>query len=143
MTLNAADLLLILVLIAGGFAATYLLMLRRIARLVNERQLKIADHLGTLNEAIQALETRLAEHHSAAAREALEIAASADADAEAAAETGESVAVAPEVKAAIAAAAAAALGQNAVVKSVKPVSSPWSQQGRVLVQGSHNLRVRQ
>jgi hypothetical protein len=28
------------------------------------------------------------------------------------------------------------------VQSVKAVTSPWTQQGRVLVQGGHNLRVR-
>jgi hypothetical protein len=138
-TLHASDLLLILAMIVGGLAATYLLVLRRITRLANERELKIADQLGALNDAIQTLETRLTEHHTADAREVLEIAAGAEGDSEA--EAGESVAVAPEIKAAIAAAAVAALGQNAAVKSVKQVSSPWTQQGRMIVQGSHNLRV--
>ncbi len=49
--------------------------------------------------------------------------------------------VAPEIRAAIAAAAVATLGPDAVVKSVKPATSSWTQQGRVLVQGGHNLRV--
>jgi hypothetical protein len=64
--------------------------------------------------------------------------AEASAD-EADAESGE---IAPEIQAAIAAAAVAVLGPNAVLQSVKPVLSPWSQQGRVMVQGGHNLRVR-
>ena len=49
--------------------------------------------------------------------------------------------IAPEIQAALAAAAVATLGPNAVVHSVKAATSPWTQQGRVLVQGGHNLRV--
>jgi hypothetical protein len=135
-------LFLVLAMIAGGFATTYLMVLRGLRRLVHDNQLKVANRLGALDEAIQALETRLAEHHAAETRAVQEIAVGVADDQESAAEAGEP-AVDPEVKAAIAAAAMAALGQNAVVKAIKPVSSPWSQQGRVLVQGSHNLRVRQ
>jgi hypothetical protein len=52
-----------------------------------------------------------------------------------------------EMKAVIAAAAVAALGPKARVVSARAarpddVVSPWSQQGRVSVQASHNLRVR-
>jgi len=48
----------------------------------------------------------------------------------------------PEIQAVIAAASLAAVGPDAVLKSIKPATSPWTQQGRVLVQGGHNLRVR-
>jgi hypothetical protein len=117
------------------------MVMRRLRRLAHDSQLKIADRLGALDEAIQALETRLAEHHAAETREVREITGAAADDRESTAEAGET-AIDPQVKAAIAAASMAALGQNAVVKAVKPVSSPWSQQGRVLVQSSHNLRAR-
>jgi hypothetical protein len=54
-------------------------------------------------------------------------------------------AIEPEIQAAIAAAAIAAAGPNARVRLATLVksrdkASPWSQQGRVLVQSSHNLR---
>jgi hypothetical protein len=48
-----------------------------------------------------------------------------------------------EIRAVIAAAATTVLPKNAAIKSIRTVPTPWSQQGRVLVQGSHNLRVRQ
>lgn len=51
--------------------------------------------------------------------------------------------IAPEIRVAIAAAAIAVLGRNARVRSAKAVRdhvSPWTQQGRAIVQASHNLR---
>ena len=128
-------------------ALIYLLLLVRLKALLAERQLKIADQLGTLDEAIRALETRLSAHPV----QASVIASSeAEANAESAGAAGkagseeneESGEIAPEIQAAIAAATVAALGPDAVVQSVKPAASPWSQQGRVMVQGGHNFRVR-
>jgi C4-dicarboxylate-specific signal transduction histidine kinase len=143
------DLILILALVAVGFVLCYLLLLRKLRAIVNERQLKMADQLGALDDAIRALETRLAEHPAkTAGTELLQVAANAesvnpeaeaDETADASDETGE---IAPEIQAAIAAATLATLGQNAAVRSVKAAPSPWTQQGRVMVQGGHNLRVR-
>lgn len=53
-----------------------------------------------------------------------------------------------ETLAVIAAAATAFLGRAARIRSVQPAQaaetvSPWSQQGRVIVQTSHNLRSRE
>jgi len=62
-TLHSTDLILVLALVAAGCATAYLLLLRKIKQIVAERQLKIADQLGSLDDAIRALETRLAEHH--------------------------------------------------------------------------------
>jgi hypothetical protein len=55
--------------------------------------------------------------------------------------------IAPEIQAAIAAAAIAMLGRHARVQAARRVPSqdlvsPWTQQGRVIVQSSHNLRSR-
>ena len=141
MTLHWTDLVLILALVAAGSLCGYLLLLRRLKKIVTERQLKIADQLGSLDEAIRTLETRLAEHH---ALPAAEIRAAADVETSEQEEfevTVEAGAIAPEIQAVIAAAAVAALGPEAHVRSVKPAASPWSQQGRVLVQGSHNARA--
>lgn len=143
MTLHVTDMVLILLVVAAGCAAGYALLLRNVKQIVTTRNLKVADQLVALDDAIRALETRLAEHTLATAR--MDSARPADIsanEAEESAAAGESEYVAPEIQAVIAAAATVALGQNAAVRSVRSVPAPWSQQGRVLVQGSHNLRVR-
>jgi hypothetical protein len=141
-TLHWTDLILVLAFVAAGYAAGYLLLLRKLKQIVTERQLKIADQLGSLDDAIRALETRLAEYHALSAAPHLgdvgTIRAGEFEETQAQA-AGESIA--PEIQAVIAAATVAALGPDAHVRSVKPVTSPWSQQGRVLVQGSHNARA--
>lgn len=139
MTLHAADLALIIMVVVLGCAVSYALLVRKLRQIIAARDLKIADQLGALDAAIQALETRLSEHGDS--QSAGDIAAElAETEREPRAE-GESIA--GEIKAVIAAAASAVLGKHAAVKSVRSVPTPWSQQGRVLVQGSHNLRVRQ
>ena len=55
--------------------------------------------------------------------------------------------IVPEIQAAIAATAIALLGNHARVRAARRVPSenivsPWTQQGRVIVQSSHNLRSR-
>jgi hypothetical protein len=133
-------------LVVIGLAVIYLLVLSRVKAMVTERHLKIADQLGALDDAIRALETRLTEHQvktpggEAGSRKTDPEPLRAVMDEEDLDE--ESGEIAPEIQAAIAAATVAALGPDAVVQSVKPVPSPWSQQGRVMVQGGHNLRVR-
>ncbi|HEY2469965.1 MAG TPA: hypothetical protein VGI45_19260 [Terracidiphilus sp.] len=126
-------------LVVGAVCALcYALLVHRLRRITAERDLKIADQLGALDSAIQALETRLAEYR------AIESAAGTEAttgEQEQAEPEGESVS--GEIKAVIAAAASAVLRKNAAIKSIRSVPTPWSQQGRVLVQGSHNLRTRQ
>ena len=142
MTMHWADLILILAIVGAGCAFGYLILLRRLRQIVTERDLKIADQLGALDDAIRALETRLAEHHigseliEAGQRTANSNSQDDTQDAE------ESEGVAPEIQAVIAASAVAALGQDIHIRSMKPAISSWSQQGRVLVQGSHNARAR-
>ena len=150
MTINGVDLIAILSLVVAGFVTCYLLLVRKLRAVVSERQLNIADQLAALDDAIRTLETRLAEHPvKTVGTELLQVAANAESTnsevdagdaADASDETGE---IAPEIQAAIAAATVATLGQNAAVRSVKAAPSPWTQQGRVMVQGGHNLRVRQ
>ncbi len=143
MTLHSTDLILILALVAAGCATAYLLLLRKIKQIVAERQLKIADQLGSLDDAIRALETRLAEPHALLAAPELRESTSAvqAGELEEAQAVADSEKIAPEIQAVIAAATVAAIGPGAHVRAVKPVASPWSQQGRVLVQGSHNARA--
>jgi hypothetical protein len=139
-TLNATDVGLIVLIVVAGGTACYLLVIRKLRQIVSERELKVADQLGALDVAIQALEMRLAEYRTIGTAREAEPAARAR-EQESVQPAGESIA--GEIKAVIAAATTAVFGKKVAVKSIRSVPTPWSQQGRVMVQGSHNLRVRQ
>ncbi len=144
MTLFGADLVVMLVVVAIGFALNYFLLLRRLKAMVTKRHLRIANQISALDDAICALKRQLSEHQVQATGIDSSRTVQADELQTGTGNTindnsGESGEIAPEIQAAIAAAAAATLGPNAVVNSV--TLSPWSQQGRVMVQGGRNLRV--
>jgi hypothetical protein len=148
LTLHGTDLIVIAAMIVAGVAACHGLLLMKLRVILADRQMRAADQLGKLDEAIRALETRLAQRPvQAAALEQSEDAQNRGKQAEAGGDSAsenardESSEIAPEVQAAIAAVAVAIVGHGAVVNSVKAVASPWTQQGRVMVQGGHNLRV--
>lgn len=137
MTLHAPDLAWLALFVIAGCALCYSLVVQKMRHIAAERDLKIADQLAALDAAIQALETRLAERHPSRPAEG---AASTSIEPGEAQAEGESIA--GEIKAVIAAAATAVLRKNVAIKSVRSVPTPWSQQGRVLVMGSHNLSAR-
>jgi hypothetical protein len=139
MTMHGTDLVLMLLLVVAGCAGCYLLLVRKLEQIVTERDLKIADQLGALDAAIQAVETRLAEHRAAGAAENQAAPAALRNDE---AQSG-SGSIAGDIKAVVAAAAGAVLRKNIAIKSIRAIPTPWSQQGRVIVLGSHNLRARQ
>ena len=147
------DLGLMVLIALAGCAACYALVVWKVRQMVTARDLTIADELGALDAAIQALETRLAEHHlislASGGEGKTEEAPASGAEASGRATEPDPVSdaeVTGEIKAVIAAAAIAALGEKAAVRSVRLVpahaASPWSQQGRAMVQGSHNARAR-
>lgn len=142
MTMHWTDLILISAFVGAGYAVGYLILLHKIRRILSERHLKLADQLAALDDAIRALESRLAEHRagSESIEDAPRISGSDSEEDTQGAEDSE--AVAPVIQAVITAAAATALGQDVHIRSMKPATSSWSQQGRVLVQGSHNARAR-
>src|SRR4051812_47607079 len=113
MTLHGMDLIAIGAMIAAGFAAGYVLLLRGGTSVAVDRAMKVADQIGALDDAIRALETRLNEHpmQRTAVSGGLQVGeGSGDAD-----DLGE---ILPEIQAAIAAATVAAVGPNAVAHSV-------------------------
>lgn len=135
-----ADLALIVTVVFVGCAATYVALLRAMRRIFSEREARMTDQLTALGDAVGSLETRMNAHAIALeAQKASEAAAVPDAGMQPGNPS-------PRIRAAIAAAATAFFGRSAVVRSVKPAApdavSPWSQQGRLLVQTSHNLRSR-
>ena len=136
------DLGLMVLVALAGCASCYALVVRKVRQIVTARDLTIADELGALDAAIQALETRLAEQKLISLAGKTQSTAANERETELAPES--EAEVTGEIKAVIAAATIAALGEKAAVRSVRsvPGASPWSQQGRAMVQGSHNARAR-
>ena len=151
MALNLSNLLVAVVLVGVGCTITYAVMRRVVKRAVSELQLKTDQKLAEVTEALHVLEVR-AESSTTVAMAAATSAAPAKIDQAAAAtaavpaETHE--AVTPEMLVVIAAAVTTFLGKKVRIRSAKMLQSPyeivnpWSQQGRVFVQASHNLRSR-
>lgn len=141
MTLNGPGLIAIVVLIATGLAGCYALFLRKLRAMLTDLRMDVADQIGALDNAIRVLEARLSERQLQASLERAPAVSGLKVRDEVE-QADISDEIAPEIQAAIAVAAVASVGPNAVVQSLKSLTSPWTQQGRVLVQGGHNLRVR-
>jgi hypothetical protein len=147
-TLHWNDLAFIVAIVGSGGTAGYFLLMRAVRRAVIDRQRELERRVTMLAEMVQGMELRLDEQglssELAAAQNAAPESIRAAADS---ADPKEDSKVPAEMRVAIAAAAVAVLGRNARVlsaRAVRPddVVSPWSQQGRVSVQASHNLRSR-
>jgi methylmalonyl-CoA carboxyltransferase large subunit len=119
---------------------------------VSARQEATEDRLSELSGALKALEARVAElsqipELKAAAAPVVETEAAPATTANQAVQR-ENEEVTPEMLVVIAAAVTAFLGKKVRIRSAKMQRSPyevvnsWSQQGRALVQASHNLRLR-
>ena len=151
MALNLSNLLVAVVLVGVGCILTYAGMQRALKRAVSELQLKTEQKLAEVTEALRVLELR-AEPRTPVAMPAAASAAQAKVDEVAAATTAVPAesheAVTPEMLVVIAAAVTTFLGKKVRIRSAKMLQSPyeivnpWSQQGRVFVQASHNLRSR-
>ena len=132
-----------LALIAGVLCTA---MMRRLECRAGERQRLLEEQVAEMADALELVEARLTEIHSAwAASQPVPGEPEATAAGDVVTGEGEEPAIEPEIQAAIVAAAIAAAGPNARVRSAtllksRDKASPWSQQGRVLVQSSHNLR---
>ncbi len=144
--LHWADAAVNVAMVAAGCAASYIILLRKVRQIAVEYQREIEHRLNVLTETITLLETRLAGSEvSTDALLAQEIDAESSGEGVAPMLAREPEEIPPDIQVAIAAAAVATLGHAAHVISARVVHdavSPWTQQGRVSVQSSHNLRVR-
>jgi hypothetical protein len=161
--LHWADLGLIVAIVIAGCGAVYFLVLGRLRRMLAENQREMDRRLAALTEAITMRATVSTDTVPGTdALTATEIESDSGADlvdfAESGAEAREAPLsadaaeleyeqISPRIKVAIAAIAIATLGNHASVRSARRVPSsdvvsPWTQQGRVIVQSSHNLRTR-
>lgn len=157
MTLPWADIALIVAIVVAGCGASYFLLLGRLRRVLADNQREMEHRLTALTEAIRG-RTLLPPENATDALTTAEIESevafvpppaphdeNAKVSNEHAPATEPEEEIAPEIRVAIAAAAIAALGNHARVHSARRVPSsdvvsPWTQQGRVIVQSSHNLR---
>ena len=135
MKLHWMDLTLVTAFVAASFVIAGIALLRKLRQSVASHKREVAD----LQESVQVLETRLvqlsynAEPQPKSATAALEPA------------QPEKETISSEIQAVITAAAVALFGQKVRLHSAHLLSSQagvsrWSQQGRVNVQTSHNIR---
>lgn len=151
MTLQLTGVVVIAVLVVASCGVSYAYLRRKLLRVVSDQSVATAGELSALAASIKELEARVAEFSQPAALQnsstqviELEAAAAVSMDEP----NPEDEEVTPEIMAVIEAAANAFLGKKIRILSAKllqspnKVVSPWSQQGRVFVQASHNLRSR-
>jgi len=142
--MNLADFVLIVVLVGVGSALSYAGLWIALRLNLSERQQEMESQLSLLTSTLKALEARVAELSRPAGAEAAGVAGAAAKEAVPAGEEQ----VTPETLVVIAAAVTAFLGKKVRIRSAKILrpahasASAWSQQGRVLVHGSHSLRMR-
>jgi uncharacterized protein len=149
MKLHGTDWAVITVIAGAGCVAIYAGLERVLRRAVRERQRDMERQLNAMATTVKALQARVAElsRMQAARVQKAEVAAIAMP-----AETGARTKHAqtkPEIVAALTAAATAFLGKKARVRSAQLLPSAqqdsagaWAQQGRMIVQTSHNPRQR-
>jgi hypothetical protein len=159
MTLKWAEMAGTVALIAGGSVICYAVFRRSLHRALAEQQQETERQFAALGATIERLEDKVAElsripelpASTAPEFTMAEVSEEADAPAAAAVEQsdkGEDEEVPREMMPVLAAAATAFLGREVRILSAKKLQSPrqglspWSQQGRVFVQASHNLRAR-
>jgi hypothetical protein len=137
----------IAVLVGIGCALSYVGLWLTLRQVLAERRQATESQLSALAGALKALEARVAElSRPSAAAPAVETEA-APAMVKPAVDRAEEE-VTPETLVMIAAAVTAYLGKKVRIRSAKmllppsPVVNPWVQRGRMLIQGSHNLRLR-
>lgn len=132
--------------LAGAACTAAYLGVWRAWRRTTKRQEQSELQVSALTAAVQTLEERVAEltRTAESGREAESIAAAAEGVGVTSLQEPK-----PETLAVITAAATAFLGRAAHVRSARLIPraadsvSPWSQQGRFIVQSSHNLRTRE
>ncbi|MGB7266630.1 MAG: hypothetical protein WBC92_14015 [Terracidiphilus sp.] len=145
MKLHWTDVTVAAVLVGVGCVATYAGFARLLRRAVADRERETDQKINAMAATVQALQARVAElgRLQAERMEDIEVPAVTTIESEVS-ENGERVK--PEIVAAMTAAATAFLGKKARIRSVQALpgaqdtAGAWAQQGRVIVQTSHNLR---
>ncbi|SPE21678.1 conserved hypothetical protein [Candidatus Sulfotelmatomonas gaucii] len=143
MKLHWTEVMAVTALVGAGCIAIYAGLSRVLQRAVAARQRETERQMSAMATTVKALQARVAELgrlHAAQTQEGdFAIVAPAKNDA-----GRKNEPVKPEIVAAMTAAATAFLGKKARIRSARQVADEsagaWAQQGRVIVQTSHNLR---
>ena len=139
--------ILVVIVVAAGCRLTYVAMQRSSRLLIRELQQAADRQFASLNARLGALESQIQQLSKATAIPALRASRAPDQSASKPAPvqvTAEEIT--PDLLVVMAAAVTAFLGKKVRIRSAKALQSPyeivnpWSQQGRVIVQASHNLR---
>jgi hypothetical protein len=144
--LSLADFVVMIVLVGIGCVLSYVGLWLMLRQVLAERQQAAESQLSALAGALKAMEARVAElSQPSAAAPAVETKAALATVKPTVDRADEEVT--PETLVMIAAAVTAYLGKKVRIRSAKmllpsQVVNPWVQRGRVLVQSSHNLRLR-
>jgi len=142
--LHWTDWAVVTVLAAAGCAAIYAGLMRAMRRAATERQRETERQMNALATTVKALQARVAELSRLQATQEGEVASVTAVESEA---SRKKEPMKPEIVAALTAAATAFLGKKARIRSAHLVpaaqdsAGAWAQQGRVIVQTSHNLRT--
>ena len=148
MKLHWTDWAVVTVLAGAAWAAIWAGLSRALRRAVAERQRETERQLSAMATTVKALQARVTELgrlQGARAQEGAVAAVSQGTEVEAGKKKEP---VKPEIVAALTAAATAFLGKKARIRSAELLpaeqdsAGAWAQQGRVIVQTSHNLRSR-
>jgi hypothetical protein len=147
--MNRVDFAAVTVLVVAGWAVGYAFLRRALRQTLAEPQPEMERRLGALAAAIESLQAKVAELSKA---QDIQPIIATEFDLEASTSTADELPrlddedVTAEIMAVISAAATTFLGKRVRILSAKLLQSPdegvnaWSQQGRVFVQASHNLR---
>lgn len=147
--MNGIVIAIAIMVVAVGAGLTYISLRRAFSQATAELRMETERQLNTLATALKILQTQVGEL-SAAVASAAPLVSPAPArvatPVPAIAAIPRTEEVSPEIMVVIAAAVATFLGKKVRIRSAKALQSPyetvnpWSQQGRVFVQASHNLR---
>lgn len=146
MKLHSTDWMMAVLLLGTGCAAVYVALSRALRYAVGERQTEMERQINTMAATVKALQGRVAELSRLQAEHAHQGEALAEATEESIfSEKREKEPMTPQTLATLTAAATAFLGKKARIRSARPQAAEesattWAQQGRVIVQSSHNLR---
>ena len=145
MTIGLTVSLLIVAVVAAS-ALAYTLSQRAFRRSLSELEDKTNRQLNLLSDAAKSLEAEFAQLRKSVPAESTAAAAPAPSPQPRAVAAEEAQEITPDTLVVLAAAVTAFLGKKVHIRSAKMLQSPyeivnpWAQQGRVIVQASHNLR---
>jgi hypothetical protein len=129
----------------AGAALGYRFSQRSFRRTLNELEDKTSRQLSLLSETVKSLEAEIAQLRKSASAESAAAAAPLSSPQRNAIATAQAQEITPDTLVVLAAAVTAYLGKKVRIRSAKMLQSPyeivnpWAQQGRAIVQASHNL----